>query len=87
VLLFLHPKVAAAAVIGMPDAERGERVCAVVELRPGVQALAMSEMVEYFKAAGLMRQKIPEQLEILDRLPRSETFGKVLKHKLRAQFS
>jgi acyl-CoA synthetase (AMP-forming)/AMP-acid ligase II len=86
-LLFLHPKIAAAVVIGLPDAERGERVCAVVELRPDAKALQLSELVDYFKKAGLMRQKIPEQLEIVDRLPRSETFNKVLKHKLRARFS
>jgi non-ribosomal peptide synthetase component E (peptide arylation enzyme) len=34
-----------------------------------------------------MLQKIPEQLEIVDKLPRTETLGKVLKYKLREQFA
>lgn len=85
-ILFLHPKVAAVAVIGLPDAERGERVCAVIELRDAAAPLGFDEMVDFFKSAGTMRQKIPEQLEILDRLPRNETFNKVLKFKLRERF-
>jgi len=85
-LLFEHPKVGAVAVIGLPDAERGERVCAVVETRPGAQPLTFHEMSSFLKDAGLMMQKIPEQLEIVDALPRNETFNKVLKHKLRERF-
>lgn len=86
-LLFEHPKVGAVAVIGLPDAERGERVCAVVETRSGAERLSFHEMVAYFKDAGLMTQKIPEQLEIVERLPRNDTLNKILKHKLREQFA
>jgi non-ribosomal peptide synthetase component E (peptide arylation enzyme) len=43
-------------------------------------------MVGWCSDAGLMRQKIPERLEIVDRLPRNETLNKVLKFKLREQF-
>ncbi|WP_076590835.1 class I adenylate-forming enzyme family protein [Herminiimonas arsenitoxidans] len=86
-LLFSHAKVRAAAVIGLPDQERGERVCAVIELHDPKQTLTFEEMTAYFKEAGMMRQKIPEQLEIVDLLPRNETFNKVLKFKLREQFS
>jgi acyl-CoA synthetase (AMP-forming)/AMP-acid ligase II len=86
-LLFTHPKVAAVAVIGLPDPERGERVCAVVETKSGYEPLRLPEMVAYLKDAGLMLQKIPEQLEIVDKLPRTETLGKVLKYKLREQFA
>jgi acyl-CoA synthetase (AMP-forming)/AMP-acid ligase II len=86
-LLYTHPKVGAVAVIGVPDTERGERVCAVVEPRqPGV-ALGFYEMVQFFEAANVMRQKIPEQLEILDRLPRNEALNKVKKQELRDRFS
>lgn len=85
-LLFKHPKVGDVAVIGLPDAERGERVCAVVEPPEGGQPIGFDEMVAYLADAGLMRQKIPEQLEVVDRLPRNETLNKVLKYKLRAQF-
>ncbi|RJF91676.1 class I adenylate-forming enzyme family protein [Noviherbaspirillum saxi] len=86
-ILFLHPKVAAVAVIGVPDAERGERVCAVVELKDAGAPLAFDEMVGFFEASGAMRQKIPEQLEIVDSLPRNETFNKILKFKLRERFA
>ncbi|HWB65798.1 MAG TPA: AMP-binding protein [Mycobacteriales bacterium] len=85
-LLFAHPKVGDVAVIGLPDAERGELVCAVVEAPDGGDAIGFDEMVGYLRDAGLMTQKIPERLEIVDRLPRNETLNKVLKYKLREQF-
>jgi acyl-CoA synthetase (AMP-forming)/AMP-acid ligase II len=86
-LLCAHPKVLDAAVIGLPDAERGERICAVIELRHGAEPLRFDEMVEYFRQAQVMRQKIPEQLEILERLPRNDALNKVLKNKLKEHFS
>jgi len=85
-LLATHPSVAAVAVIGLPDAERGERVCAVVEPRPGASPLALGDVVAFCQKAGLMAQKIPEQLEVVDALPRNATL-KILKHELRARFS
>jgi cyclohexanecarboxylate-CoA ligase len=86
-LVYAHPKIGDVAVIGLPDAERGERVCAVVELAPGADELTLDELAEYLGTRGLMRQKIPEQLEILDALPRNETLRKVLKYQLRERFS
>ena len=44
-VLYQHPKVAEVAVIGLPDPERGERVCAVVELADGVEPLDLDELV------------------------------------------
>ena len=85
-LLFNHPKVADAAVIGLVDRERGERVCAVIERQQGEPDLEFAEMVAYLRAAGLMTQKIPEQLEVVDALPRNETLRKVLKFKLREEY-
>ena len=85
-LLATHPGVAAVAVIGLPDPERGERVCAVIEPRPGAAPLTFAEMRAFCRDAGLMTQKIPEQLEIVDALPRNAT-QKILKHELRARFS
>jgi acyl-CoA synthetase (AMP-forming)/AMP-acid ligase II len=84
-LLATHPSVAAVAVIGLPDPERGERVCAVVETRPGAAPLDFAAMQAHCRAAGLMTQKIPEQLELMDALPRNATL-KILKHELRARF-
>jgi acyl-CoA synthetase (AMP-forming)/AMP-acid ligase II len=86
-LLCAHPKISDAAVIGLPDVDRGERICAVVELRHGVEALEFSEMVGYFKRVGIMQQKIPEQLEVMEKLPRNDTFNKILKNKLREQLA
>jgi len=85
-LLATHPSVAAVAVIGLPDPERGERVCAVVETRPGAAPLSFAAMQQHCRAAGLMTQKIPEQLELMNALPRNATL-KILKHELRQRFS
>jgi acyl-CoA synthetase (AMP-forming)/AMP-acid ligase II len=85
-VLMEHPRVGAVAVIGLPDAERGEIVCACVEMRPGEAPLTFAEMQEHCRAAQIMTQKIPERLEVLDVLPRNATF-KILKHELKAQFS
>jgi acyl-CoA synthetase (AMP-forming)/AMP-acid ligase II len=81
-VLYTHPKIKDVAVIGLPDAERGERVCAVVQLAEGTDPLTFDEMVECCKSAGLMTQKIPEQLEVRDEMPRAAT-GKIVKVKLR----
>lgn len=86
-ILYQHPKVGAVAVIGLPDLERGERVCAVVEPCDPRAPLSFDEMVEFFETAGTMRQKIPEQLEVMEHLPRNETFNKILKFKLRELFT
>jgi cyclohexanecarboxylate-CoA ligase len=81
-LLYEHPQVADVAVIGIPDRERGERVCAVVEVAAGGSAPTLDELATYLKDAGLMVQKIPEQLVVVEHLPRNATM-KVLKYQLR----
>jgi acyl-CoA synthetase (AMP-forming)/AMP-acid ligase II len=85
-LLYKHPKVEEVAVVGLPDPERGERVCAVVQLAAGVEPLTFDEMVAYCRDAGLMVQKIPEQLELRDEMPRA-TIGKIVKTKLRDEYA
>jgi acyl-CoA synthetase (AMP-forming)/AMP-acid ligase II len=80
-VLYAHPKIAEAAVIGLPDARTGERCCALVVPEPGA-ALDLAEVVRHCSASGLARQKLPEQLELMERLPRNAS-GKVLKHELR----
>ncbi|MFA5496094.1 MAG: AMP-binding protein [Porticoccaceae bacterium] len=86
-LLLTHPKVRDAAVIGLPDEERGELVCAVVEPLDPADPLTFDEMAEHLAAHKLMRQKIPERLEILVRLPRNEGLQKVVKTKLQALYA
>jgi len=83
--LAAHPKVVDVAVIGVPDAQSGERVCACVVLRPGAGSLTLAEVRAFMEARGVMRQKVPEQLEVLPELPRNAT-GKVRKDALRARF-
>jgi cyclohexanecarboxylate-CoA ligase len=80
-----HPAVADVAVIGLPDAQSGERVCACVVLRPAAKSLTLAEVRTFMEGRGVMRQKIPEQIELLDELPRNAT-GKVRKDQLRARF-
>lgn len=83
-VVLLHPDVVDAAVIGLPDPRTGERACAVVVLRPGTE-LSLGELAAHGRAHGLMNQKLPEQLEVLDELPRN-AMGKVMVAALRERF-
>lgn len=85
-LLHQHPGVGDAAVVGLPDAERGELVCAVVEQPPGAPVLTLAEVTEHLRARGLAVHKLPERLEVVEALPRNETLRKVLKYRLRERF-
>ncbi|MGW4867236.1 class I adenylate-forming enzyme family protein [Streptomyces chartreusis] len=86
-LLHRHPAVGDVAVIGLPDPERGERVCAVVEQPAGAPELTLEALTSYLRGEGLSTHKLPEQLEVVDALPRNETLRKVLKYKLRERYS
>ncbi|QYX79302.1 class I adenylate-forming enzyme family protein [Streptomyces akebiae] len=86
-LLHGHPAVQDVAVIGLPDPERGERVCAVVEQPPEAEALTLPDVTDWLRAEGLSVHKLPERLEVVDALPRNETLRKVLKYKLRERYS
>jgi acyl-CoA synthetase (AMP-forming)/AMP-acid ligase II len=83
-LLYTHPKVADVAVIGLPDPALGERCCAVVACRS--EPLGFEEMVEFLTSKQLMRQKIPEQLELVAEVPRNAA-GKIQKQLLRDRFA
>ena len=85
-LLYTHPSVIEVAVIGLPDPERGERVCAVVQLAEGADGLELADVEAFCRDAGLMTQKIPEQLEIRTEWPRAGT-GKIVKKSLRDQYA
>jgi acyl-CoA synthetase (AMP-forming)/AMP-acid ligase II len=79
--LYRHPAIGDVAVIGLPDPTSGERVCAVVATKEGAEPIEFDAMVQFLKDEGLMVQKIPEQLELIDVLPRNPA-GKVLKRDL-----
>ncbi len=83
-LLFGHDRVADVAVIGLPDPASGERACAVVV--PDGDPPALQELAVFLTKKGLRKQALPEQLEILDALPRNPA-GKVLKQDLRSRFA
>jgi len=84
-MLGQHPALAEVAVLGLPDPDRGERVCAVVAPRPGHAAPTLAELTGWLSEAGLMRQKLPEQLEVIDTLPRTG-LGKIAKNQLKDRF-
>jgi non-ribosomal peptide synthetase component E (peptide arylation enzyme) len=85
-LLFTHPRVADVAVIGLPDPDSGERACAVVVTAAGDDPLSFDEMVAHLREQGLITRKLPEQLEVVDALPRNPS-GKILKFELQKAFS
>ncbi len=85
-LLFSHPAVADAAVVGLPDDRTGERVCAVVVPKDPARPPTLADILAFTIENGLAKQKTPEQLEIVDALPRNPT-GKVLKFELRDRYS
>jgi acyl-CoA synthetase (AMP-forming)/AMP-acid ligase II len=81
--LLTLPAVTAAAVIGLPDATVGERVCAVLELAPGHDAPSLAGLREYLTGhCGMAVWKVPERIEVIDTWPVTAT-GKVQKYQLR----
>jgi acyl-CoA synthetase (AMP-forming)/AMP-acid ligase II len=85
-LLFTHPGIGDVAVIGLQDDASGERACAIVVPADKEAPPNLEDIFDFCSQAGLMTQKVPEQLEIVDVLPRNAT-GKVLKHELRKQYT
>jgi 2,3-dihydroxybenzoate-AMP ligase len=83
-LILTHPAVLNAAVVAMPDAVLGERACACVVLRPGA-ALSLEDLSSFLREEKrIARFKLPERLEILDRLP-TTAVGKISKKDLREE--
>ncbi len=85
-LLITHPKVADAAVFGVPNVDLGEEVKAVVQPMPGVMAdEALAAELIAFCAEHLSRQKVPRSIDFDDELPRLPT-GKLYKRVLRDRY-
>ncbi|SEP13213.1 AMP-binding protein [Trujillonella endophytica] len=77
-----HPAVREAAVVGVPDAKRGETVKAYVSLRAGTE-VTPEELIAHCKER-MAAYKYPRQVEIIDELPKTVT-GKILRRELRDQ--
>jgi acyl-CoA synthetase len=83
-IILTIPDVVETAVVAAPDPRFGEHGCAFVRLQPGATELSMERLCRQLEAAGLARQKWPEELRLVQALPRTAS-GKVQKHVLRDQ--
>jgi acyl-CoA synthetase (AMP-forming)/AMP-acid ligase II len=78
------PGVAEIAVVAAPDERLGEHACAVVRMLPGAAPVGLGDVTAHLARAGLARQKWPEELRLVDDVPRTAS-GKIRKVDLRAR--
>ena len=78
--LLMHPDVAEAAVIGLPDARYGEEVCAV--LRAANPAHASPEEIRAWASERISRWKVPRYVVFVEAMPLTPS-GKIKKFELR----
>jgi 2,3-dihydroxybenzoate-AMP ligase/mycobactin salicyl-AMP ligase len=81
-LLMTHPEVEAVAVVGMPDPVMGERACAYIQLRQGVE-LGLEEMNAFLKGKGASVLQCPERVELVDSMPVTGAKGLIDKKVLK----
>jgi long-chain acyl-CoA synthetase len=82
--LYLHPAVAEAAVIGIPDNVFGEEICAVIQLKLGIEA--SGDEIRRHLAQHVTKFKIPRHVVFQAALPRNAV-GKILKRAIREQLA
>ncbi|HEY3020171.1 MAG TPA: long-chain fatty acid--CoA ligase, partial [Solirubrobacteraceae bacterium] len=78
-VLYEHPAVSEAAVVGVPDEKMGEEVGAAVSLKPGAEADA--DELRYFVKQRVAAYKYPRKIWFVDELPKGPT-GKILKREI-----
>jgi long-chain acyl-CoA synthetase len=83
-VLYTHPEVLECAVVGLPDAEYGERVTAYIIPRPG-QHIDGADLKAYMKKR-LASYKVPKAFIEVDNLPKSSA-GKLLKREIRNTYT
>lgn len=84
--LLAHPLIDEVAVMGQPDELRGEMVCAVVRRSSRHRDVTLDELCEFLDQRGLMKQKWPERLVLVDDFPLTG-LGKVAKSALAEQIA
>ena len=82
-VLYAHPSITDAAVVGVPDDEWGESIKAVVALKEGAAATE-KELIEFCKGY-LGKYKTPKSIDFMDELPKTET-GKILRRVVKEQY-
>jgi len=81
VALEQHPQVLEAAVCAYPDERLGEKICACLVPRPGATTPNLAVLQDYLLEQGFARFKLPERIEVFERLPRNP-LGKVQRFSL-----
>lgn len=85
-LLFSHPRIVEASVVGLPDPRLGERACAVVVVEEDGLSPTLEEVCDYLLGQGLSRHFLPERLEVVETLPKTPS-GKIRKVELRERYA
>lgn len=80
-LISAHPDVVLVAVVGMPDPDMGERVCAYIQPRAGAK-LDFATVISYLRGLGASVLQLPERIEFVDKMPLTQS-EKVDKRRLR----
>ncbi len=80
-ILYRHPSITDAAIVGYPDARMGERGCAFVTLKDG-GTFTLEDLKTWMSQSGVAKQYWPEAVEVIETIPRTAT-GKIQKFVLK----